>query len=727
MKNNILKKFTGLMAAGVFGVAIFGLVACNPEPDESNRYTATNETIGSFIKKDSMLTSFDYILTRVGLDRMMMSYGQYTCYAPTNDGVQEYIDSLYRDPESVVAGNPRNGMGDHGVLADGQHVELEWLTDSLCNDIARYHISNGLYSIVEMGGSGATISTILGRPLSSKVDSLGYTVLNDVARVTSEDNIVENGLVHIVDNVAPRSTRLLADELERQDEFKLFSWALEVTGLCDSIIKTTKGVKYTLEDLDGDCRDNDTGKSELYWPEESKIAYTIFAETDAVLASKGITTEEQLVAYANNVYGGSAGWYDNLVEKGLWNYDQQQYVKSVSTGDDYHNRNNALNMFVSYHILYAGMAKDQLLFENKTGVSVATSCWNYANNADQYDYYETMLPQTILKIWKPYGQKYLYINRYQTFNTLTDSLATMGINNHTLIYPGARIERENVKDIIAYNGYVHRINDILVYNEQVPNGVLNERLRFETTTMLPEFINNGFRYLLSSEASALNSGGSGARLAFPKQFFDGVKCYNNTSKLRYNIKGYYNAYQADCFQGWGKYDLAVKLLPVPSGLYEFRIAYSPMGHGSFMQFYMGTSSSIRDMRTMGIPLDAAIPIDDARIGWTLFYEEEDLGVATDEAMRNRGYMRGPMSYTSHPEKGWDATDGNCRGNGGIGTNNRILRLILDTRNFKQSDDHWLRIKSVVTDGNDDKKWQLDYVELVPMSVVNNEMYSEDWY
>ena len=302
MKNNILKKFTGLMAAGVFGVAIFGLVACNPEPDESNRYTATNETIGSFIKKDSMLTSFDYILTRVGLDRMMMSYGQYTCYAPNNDGVQEYIDSLYRDPESVEAGNPHNGMEDHGDLGVGQHAQLEWLSDSLCNDIARYHLANELYSIVEMGGSGVTISTMLGRPLSSKVDSLGYTVLNDVARVLSEDNLVENGIVHIMDKVAPRSTRLLADELERQEEFKLFSWALEVTGMCDSITKSTKGIKYTIQDLNGDNRD--TGGESLYWPEECKVAYTIFAETDAVLASKGITTEEQLVEYADRIYGG---------------------------------------------------------------------------------------------------------------------------------------------------------------------------------------------------------------------------------------------------------------------------------------------------------------------------------------------------------------------------------------------------------------------------------------
>ena len=53
------------------------------------------------------MTSFNYILTRVGLDRMMASYGQYTCYAPSNEGVALYIDSLYNDPEASI---PHNGM-----------------------------------------------------------------------------------------------------------------------------------------------------------------------------------------------------------------------------------------------------------------------------------------------------------------------------------------------------------------------------------------------------------------------------------------------------------------------------------------------------------------------------------------------------------------------------------------------------------------------------------------
>ena len=66
------------------------------------------------------------------------------------------------------------------------------------------------------------------------------------------------------------------------------------------------------------------------------------------------------------------------------------------------------------------------------------------------------------------------------------------------------------------------------------------------------------------------------------------------------------------------------------------------------------------------------------------------------------------------------TSANCRGDG-VAT----LRLILGTDRYLQSDDHWFRIKSVIDDK--DLKWQLDFVELVPTSVVNSNTYADDWY
>ncbi|MBM6992027.1 MAG: fasciclin domain-containing protein [Prevotella sp.] len=688
MTKNIIKTSIGLLTV------VITLGSCNKEPDVSNLYTSTGETIESFIENDSNLTSFKYILQRTGLDRNMATYGQYTCYAPTNTGVQQYIDSLWNDPEAVV---PHNGM---------TAQSLEGLSDSLCNDIARYHLTNGLYSIISMGGSGATITTMLGRPISSSVDTLGRTVLNGVSTIISEDNEVINGLVQVVNKVVPRTSRLLAPTMQRLEDYSIFYEALAKTGLADSVAKSNKGVTYS-KDYDH----TDTDGASLYTPTECKIGYTIFAESNAVMKANGINSFEDLVAYANKIYGGASSWYDYPREKGI----------TISTGSDYTNRFNALNMFVAYHILYAAMAQDQMVFEDKPGVAAGTDKWNYVNGGEPYDYYETMLPHTLLKIWEPQPGKVLYINRWVLNNTLTDEVGTRGSSDmHPVKNPGIIIERT---DITAYNGYIHPIKGMLVYDDHVPNGVLNERVRLDAETFLEELMNNGFRYMYSDEISALNGGGSGARVAYPVNYFDDVICYNGEStKLRTNVRGDYRAYQADTFQGWGQYDLAVRIPSMPSGLYEFRLFYSPMGHGGMMQFYWGKTKSVQDMQALSIPLDVRIQEDDPRIGWTAFYTEDDKGIASDEAMHNRGYMRGPFSFCGHPgDDGDQSTVKNCRGDGVV-----TLRRVLGRINLKQSDEFWFRFKSVINDDSD-LKWQLDFVEFVPVSIVDNDRYSEDWY
>ena len=696
-----MKKYLRLMI-GLTG--LIGLMGCNPEPDESDLFTATGETAADYIKRKAELSSFDYILNKVGLDRNLSAYGEYTCFIPTNDAVEAYIHQLYNDAEAAI---PHNGMTEES---------LKGLTDSLCNDIAKYHLASGVTTTIDLGGGSGSISTMLRIPVTSD-GTTGKIVLNKVATIIEPDSVVTNGVVHVIDSVIPRNTRLLPEELDRLSEFSIFNEALKRTGLADSVRKTKKNATYTITDS------KDTNGSELYHPEECKIMYTIFAEPDEVMKANGIYSFDDLVNYANNVYGDAAEWYDYLTETG----------NSVSKGDDYTNRFNALNMFVAYHILYAGMPEDELVYERSSKWQKAQT-WNYVNDAQPFDYYETMLPNTIMKIWQPQpmlSRKSLFINRYLAFNTLTDELGTMGSEAlHQVIREGVKINRSSDKaayvqnwNIQTFNGYIHSIQGMLVYDAQVPKGVLHERLRFDTTTYLVEFINNGIRMSTNAEMVALNGGGSGARVAFPLNYFDNVVSYTSENRFRYNVKGAYNAWQSDTFQGWGDYDLAIKLPPVPTGDYEFRIFYTPMSHGGMMQFYMGSNSSLQSMMALDIPLDVRIPIDDPRIGSTHFYEEDDLGVATDAALRNRGYMRGLFSYVDHPEYGdGNSTDHNMRSD----ARNASLRKIMGRMKLRQSDEHWFRIKNVINDETD-LKWQFDYIEFVPLDVVDNDTYSEDWF
>ena len=492
--------------------------------------------------------------------------------------------------------------------------------------------------------------------------------------------------------------------------YSIFAAALKLTGLYDSLNV------YAVRKFERPNDICDTNGDQLFCPATSRNGFTLFAEPDSVMKINGINNISELITYANNVYGKANEWYDYLAERGL----------KVSTGTDYTNQQNALNMFVAYHILKSAMPADELVYTRNN----RNTYWNYCNGGHAYDYFETMLPRTLMKVWQPsYGFGPLFINRYITNNTLTDEVGTYGSDAmHSVVSVGVRIAKSTDSnwnystDVAAYNGYIHGIRSMLVYDALVPRGVLHERMRFDFASMLPEMNNNGWRFLTQQEASVLNGGGSGGRLAFPNDYFENIRVYTNETRLRCSLRGAYNAYMSDAMQSWGNnFDLAVKLPVLPSGKYEVRLAFTPMSYGSIVQLYFGDNPSGSSWIPYGIPLDLTIPQEDPRIGWTDYMEEEDLGIASDKAMRNRGYMRGPYSYQDHAERGIDDTMSQRRG-----TRNASFRKILGLIDIKQGTDNWLRVRSVIPDSGK-AKFLLDYIEFVPVDVVNNTQYMEDWY
>lgn len=506
-------------------------------------------------------------------------------------------------------------------------------------------------------------------------------------------------------------------QIDSLEQYTIFTAALKLTGLYDSLNV------YEIRQFELPANTYDiNGYYQLYCPTTSRNGFTLFAETDSVMKANGINSLDDLTAYANRVYGNADKWYDYLAEKGL----------KVSTGTDYTSPLNALNMFVAYHILKSAMPVDQLVYE-RNSKWMRAQVWNYCNDGQPYDYYETMLPHTLMKIWQPQpltSAKSLYINRYVTNNTLTDEAASYGsAGMHVVVRQGVRIDRDSVggvpqPNVQAYNGYIHSIQGMLVYDQFVPRGALHERMRFDFVSQLPEMNNNGWRFLSMTEASALNGGGSSSRLAFPNDYFENIRVFDGNTLLRYNIKGAYNAYMSDAMLGWGRgncLDLAVKLPALPSGEYEVRLGFSPMAYGGIVQFYLGDNPSDTTWIPYGIPFDLTIPKEDPRIGWTNYLEEEDLGIESDKKMRNLGYMRGPYSFKDHPEYG-DEGVYSMRS----GTRNALFRKILGNMVIKQTDSKWLRIKNVTPEISD-LRFLLDFIEFVPIDVVGNQAYMEDWY
>lgn len=701
MKTNYKNLFSKWVIVALLP-AFMGLTGCSEDIDESNLYTFTGETIEDYLANREEFENFNYILQRVGLDKLLSTYGTYTCFAPKNEAVIEYVDSLWNTTNQE--GVEHNGMTQPG---------LEGLTDSLCNDIAKFHLANLKFMAVDMG-KNITITSMLGREMNTSTDpATGNTVVNALSQITSIDNELENGVLHEIDHVLTRSNNKVYGELVKHEYFGCYAKALEATGLVDSLDQRKKDATYGV-----DMTYN------FFVPTECAIGYTLFIEADDVLARAGVDTAAvrrgdltSLVAYARQAYEHCAdpgtGWYD---------YGMQNNIQ-VSTGTDYENPWNVLNMFVRYHIVKYKIPYDRLVF---TGL-------NEVSGAGYYEYNETMLPYTLLKVSADAANSSRYVNMWYENSTLNenDSLNVDQPSRHSILREGARVLTDNDYQQ-PINGYIHRISKMLVYDEDVPHGVLNERLRFDDTAFLPEMMSNGFRGATDDYIRTLNGGISGqddeAKLGgdyirFPSNYFEYLRIYNGNNTRLYYLPGRnngWNNYQKDEFNCAGAYDFSFRLPPVPAGTYELRMGYTANGNRGMMQVFIGRTPDVTKMKAADIPIDmrnvpsASDNNNKANIatGWRLWTNESDKGVQTDKDMHNLGWMRGPLYYgtsSSNPSR----------------TNVQGLRRIVVKQQFEQGD-YWVRFKTCLPE-NTGTQFHLDFIELCPSTVYNHPTMLEDMY
>ena len=663
--------------------------SCKEDIDESNLYTFTGETIEDYLEnRADQYSSFNYILKRIGYDKILAGYGTYTCFAPNNEAVQRYVDSLYNDMSNKDL--PRNGMVGPG---------LEGLTDSLCEDIALFHLLGTEVMSVYMG-NGMTVKTMLGREITTSFDTIAKCVaINRDAMILKEgiDKDMENGVLHEISHVITRSNQLIAGEMEaHSDIYTVFSNALKATGLADTLTETSHPFG-TVEKSYG-----------FYVPEKCEMGYTIFAETDDVLKEKGIVDVETMAAYADSVYSNCQEWYDYVRNNNI----------QISRGTDYKNPWNVLSMFVRYHILNYKIPYDKL-----------TNDHNQINKVTLVEYYETMLPYTLVKITKNSGK--LMMNRWEANSSLTNQVAELGTKDmHTVLFPGIELVGQKAQ-IAPSNGYIHPIKDMLTYNKDVPRGALNERLRFDDTVLFGEMMSNSFRRITDAEVKAMNGGKegsygaaqlSGNYICMAPGFLQNLKIYNNSTLVLYlpgQSSGWSN-YQGDELMGEGNYDFAMRLPPVPDGTYELRMGYTAEAKRGMVQIYMGSSSDLSSMKALDIPLDMRIIpknnpnlTPDVYTGWCDWTKLDDKGVESDANMRNLGYMRGPLYYTVGV------------GSGNYARNNpKDLRRIIFKGKLEQGE-HWLRFKTVIDDSS--AQFHLDYIEFCPENVYNSTTYVEDMY
>lgn len=704
-----IHKIGGMMALAALGVASF--TSCSEEIDDSNLYTFTGQTVIDYLRSDSTLSDIAKISDRAGMSDRLSAYGTYTCFAPTNEALKVYIDSLYNDVKS----DNHNGLYAGEVPADSVMNRL-WKSekcDSLCKDIIESHVT-GQKKTTNDFLTGADITMMLGNTHTPKRVN-GEITMDGTTHFIKTDQEVENGIVQVIDRLFYRSTNYIIDEMDAMGCYGLWVEALRKTGI-DKILQEnirTKGISWFNIEPENQYPYAD-------YPTKCKVGFTIFAEPDEVLKKEGINTFADLVERANQEYANCKNWYSYVEDAGI----------NVSTGNDYTNQWNALNMFIRYHILHYALSTDKLVYS-----------YNELKDMDVYEYVRTLLPGTMFKltgIKDPGGNVgEIRINRQLNTPTLTSDPGNTNRNGtaylaaNQVIDEGILVGNTKINSRQASNGYVHPISGVLAYKETVPNKVLNERLRFEFMSLFDESMTNRYRGYTGADLKSFfgRTDRDITAVRIPEGYFENMVIYNgDASRVYYLTKDQANGYNGyDCWNDYqgdelyckGAYDFAIKLPPVPKdGTYELRFGYVNNGKRTIVQFYLGHSSDRSTMTPCDIPLDQNVNPTSTTVGWTNPNTDGDNGAAVDKAMHNRGWMRGP-NYFSNMKHGEGST-ARFKSDGG----QHHIRRVVTKQYFKQGEENWFRCKTAMPE-NTEAEFQLDYIELVPATVYNHSNLTED--
>ena len=681
-----LKHITRGLSLWTLLFAVFAVSSCKDSIDESDMYTFTGETAYSYLEKSEDYNMFAYLLTRVKLSKksdselaqLLSARGNYTIFAPTNEALQSYLDSIYVTP----------------------NFNITQVTDSIAEFIARNAIIDNkdeeAYQAADFIEGSLDKTNMDDRYITVQFDTINNgqlaTIINTRSRIIQPDIEVTNGYIHGLNHVLELSRATLPALIEEADNLLIFNEILVRTGW-DQAMTQIRDEDYEVNhaiygrDLSG----NLTVRN----PEHRYYGYTAFVETDSLFCSEWGIPEP--ILENDKLQNGDE------IMRAISEKCQEAYPEY--TDPDLKSTQNAVNQFMAYHLLGARLTWDRLVFHH------IEMYYAYLNpdqlTIDCFEYYETFANnRKLLKITEGRDTNGKRINRHATYdlNTYYES----GCDREGLL-----ISMDNGRNLTnAVNGFYYPIDHILLYDEDVPGLVLNERLRWDISSLLPELITNGYRGIFDQGTHP-----------FPLEYFDRLQftdeswnCY-----LPYQTGNSQTNYQADEFNIRGQYDFTFRLPPVPNeGTYELRFC-APCNTGFGMaQFYFGSNK--QNLQPVGLPVDLRVSPYGPVIGYDLDRDDEDYNRQIDKDMRNKGYMK-PPRHDGISRQGQPVTE-SMRSPSVSYPNNVRLRKIIWTGNVKPSDVLYIRVKSVLNIPL--ACFLLDYMEWCPKNVYASPEGEDQW-
>lgn len=703
----------------------FVVSSCKENIDKDNYAIAKKQTLSDYIASTDSLSDIKHIFDIVTLGKrenassitsVLAARGNYTVFAPTNKSVRAFL----------LENTGKENLSD---------LSTE-LADSIAELIA-YNcvIDNGKdmsYESPDFPSQGSFPKPNLNdRLLTCKLDSTAHHIINEVAVVIKENVDTENGTLHMVNHVIAPSADHVAAMVQSADNMKIMGALLQHTGwykyiesvgVQDKIYEETEHEEAVRGDA-WNC-----GYTTFKIPQKRFFGYTIFAETDDVFKNElGISPKV-------NDKGELTNWDE--IESAL--VAKAESVYGTEAKGDFTHPNNALNRFVSYHILPFKVPYDKLVthfceygYQYKDPINPQLEEFT----VDVYDYYATAtmykrqdwqelnvrerpgLLKLIQTANAKEGPKHgMYLNRVSKYD---DGLEE-NYEEKEVVKRGVLVSPDNGKyDNNAINGYYFPIDRILIEDDATRDALSSERIRFDINSTMPELMSNALR------------GGNYA--CIPHGYVDALSNISESTVIGYlhsncsnsGLSGSWQDYQGDEFLFSGLFDFTLKMPPVPKlGTYEIRIGISQNTLRGMAQLYFGEDPY--RLQPTGLPIDMRQSVSNSVFPALNWRTDKELNmnmeaiVENDKNLRNQGYMKAPQYFQLSNGTGKAATARELP----FGKGNPAVRRIVTVQRMEPGKVYYIRFKSALHKTN--SQFFLDYFEYVPSNVYNGAEIENVW-
>ena len=687
----------------LFSILLTGIVlfnSCSEQIDTSARYVFKERTIASYLSTHDQFSEYVRLMkeqkvseiSETSVYQLMTAYGAYTCFAPTNDAIQLYLDTLCIKgiiPEPSWDAFPNERLVDSiryvivmNSLIDGKDANRT----TFCT--GDFPDNNEEFSLNTMADCKISVKYSKNDPDSCWIDG--------ICPVSTKNRDIEclNGYIHELGYAINPTSATLGSTMHiyaTQPDCGFFVMAklIEACGLTDTL-SATKDYEYEKLVKIGVV-------TESWWPnigtwvqpqERRKYGFTLFAETDDFWTE---TLKKDLLDIT----------IDDVRQ---WVAAQGFYPDAIND-ENYKDEKNLLNQFVTYHLLPCRLPVEKLVLHyNEKGFN--PNGRYKTPTVPVWSHYTTMGKRRLLRLWESAESKGVFLNRFPVLDNARHG------NYHEL---SCTEENEGIflntdadsKLVKLMNSIIYPIDKVLVYDTHVRQELMRNRLRYDVWDFAPEMMSNDMRCMSYF-----------MRYSFPAdeiyQYFNDINI-NTKDMIFYLLNGINQGwpnYQADEMLCEGMYDVTLRLPPVPiSGTYEIRMGVSTESPWrGICQVYFGDKKEA--LYPAGIPVNMGKGGNDPTLGWERDTEDDDYNAEVDKRMRNNGFMKGPEYFTETP-------GGTDTGRSIQKTTRRIL-----LRTYIDSDKvYYLRFKTV--QDNPNKQLFLDYIEWCPKEIFDNPENPED--